>query len=300
MEIFIDKLYIGCEPIYVEYKKQWKNTISSLFLEKMNIGRTYNFNPVSFNEDDLLDNIIQLNRDFPYILFDYEPNTAIFPENTNNGSVLYKKQIKLIRNTHGPIIVTIDHNERKGYYTIRIPRMGFKKKHILLENEVLGVLKYLDRLFPDRIITYDIARSLKDELLSNCDIYPFDKYLNRKYITVFKPTYNAEMKLYKTQTATSDGIHFDIVDHYGENHDDIYAKVNSYIESFDNNKHHIRTIYSSQPNPDIKLIDNKAYYEIFLKEINENRSMYYYVKNLFKQINENTKNFKQVDENTKN
>lgn len=290
MKIFIDKLYIGCEPIYVEYKKQWKNTISSLFLEKMNIGRTYNFNPVSFNEDDLLNNIIQLNRDFPYILFDYESNTEIPPENTNNGSILYKEQIKLIQNTHGPIIVTIDYNERKGYYTIRIPRMGFKKKHILLEDEVLGTLKYLDRLFHDRIIVYDIVRSLKGELLSNCDIYPFDKYLNRKYITVFKPTYNAEMKLYKTQTATSDGVHFDIVDHYGENHDDIYAKVNSYIESFDNNKHHIKTIYSSQPNPDIKLIDNKAYHEISLKEINENRFMYYYVKNLFKQINENTEN----------
>ncbi|QHJ76647.1 MAG: hypothetical protein [Bacteriophage sp.] len=271
MEIFIDKLYIGCEPIYVEYKKQWKNTISSLFLEKMNIGRTHNFNPVSFNEDDLLNNIIQLNRDFPYILFDYEPNTAIFPENTNNGSALYKKQIKLIRNTHGPIIVTIDHNERKGYYTIRIPRMGFKKKHILLENEVLGVMKYLDRLFPDRIITYDIAGSLKDELLSKCDLYPFDKYFNRKYITVFKPIYSKEMKLYKTQTATSDGIHFDIVDHYGENHDDIYAKVNSYIESFNGDKHHIKTIYSSQPNPDIKPIDNKTSREISLKETNENR-----------------------------
>lgn len=290
MEIFIDKLYIGCEPIYVEYKKQWKNTISSLFLEKMNIGRTYNFNPVSFNEDDLLDNIIQLNRDFPYILFDYEPNTAIFPENTNNGSVLYKKQIKLIRNTHGPIIVTIDHNERKGYYTIRIPRMGFKKKHILLENEVLGVLKYLDRLFPDRIITYNIAGRLKDELLSRCDLYPFDKYLNRKYITVFKPTYSAEMKMYKTQTATSDGIHFDIVDHYGENRDDIYAKVNSYIESFDNDKYYIKAIYSSQPNPDIKLIDNKTSCEISLKEINEKRYFCNFVGELIRSIDKNTEN----------
>lgn len=290
MNIFIDKLYIGRESVYAECRQQWKTTISSLFLEKMNIGRTYNFNPVSFNEDDLLNNIIQLNRDFPYILFDYEPNLRIYPENTNNGSVLYKKQIKLIQNTHGPIIVTIDYNERKGYYTIRIPRMGFKKKHIITTNEVLDTLKYLDRLFPDRIITYNIAGRLKDELLSCCDLYPFDKYLNRKYITVFKPTYSAEMKMYKTQTATSDGIHFDIVDHCGENHDDIYAKVNSYIESFDNDKHYIKAIYSSQPNPDIKLIDNKTSCEISLKEINEKRYFCNFVGELIRSIDKNTEN----------
>lgn len=294
MKIFIDKLHIGCEPIYAECKKQWKNTISSLFLEKMDIEKTSNFNPVSFNEDDLLSNIIQLNRDFPYILFDYEPNNALLPENVNNGSALYKEQIKLIQNTHGPIIVTIDYNERKGYYKICIPRMGFKKKHIIMKNEVLGTLKYLDRLFPDRIITYDISRSLKDELLSNCDLYPFDKYLNRKYITVFKPTYSAEMKLYKTQTATSDGIHFDIVDHYGESHDDIYAKINSYMGSFDSNKYFIKAIYSSQFNPDIKPIEHKAYREMTLQEINENRYIYNFVGVLRREL------FKQVDENTEN
>lgn len=290
MKIFVDKLHIGRESIYAECKRQWKNTISSLFLEKMNIEKTYNFNPVSFNEDDLLNNIIQLNRDFPYILFDYEPIAGIFPENTNNGSVLYKKQIKLIQNTHGPIIVTIDHDERKGYYTIRIPRMGFKKKYIIMENEVLGTLKYLDRLFPDRIITYNIAGRLKDELLSRCDLYPFDKYFNRKYITVFKPIYSKDMKMYKTQTATSDGIHFDIVDHYGENHDDIYAKVKSYIKSFGSNKRYIKTIYSSQPNPGIKPIDNKTYRELSLKETNENRYFCNIVGELIRSINKNTEN----------